>query len=45
MGGKITDWETKNEQLNWEWSEANVHGFDSQCKEIKISGKMGGSGK
>lgn len=43
MGGKITDWETKNEQPNW--SEANIHGFNSQCKEMKVSGKTGGSGK
>lgn len=45
MGCKITDWETKNEQPNWEWSEANVYGFYSQCKEMKVSGKMDESGK
>ena len=37
MGGKITDWVTKNEQPNWEWSEANIRGFNSQCKEMKVS--------
>lgn len=45
MGGQITDGETKNEQPNWEWPEANVHGFNSQCKEMKVSGKIDESGK
>lgn len=45
MGGQITDGETKNEQPNWEWPETNVHGFNSQCKEMKVSGKIDESGK